>query len=144
MGSAIGYLSNHRDTLRLCVDDGAIPIDYSDTEQLMKQVAPGRENWMFAGNLAAGARSADLMTLVSSAIRNTLGVWQCTKEVLIHLLSGTTGYASLRSDAGAAAHPDPIREYRRKERRGRAERKQCRRLIRRQANRRSLSEPRPT
>jgi hypothetical protein len=38
----------------------------------MKQVAIGRKNWLFIGSLAAGARTADLMTLVSSAIRNDL------------------------------------------------------------------------
>lgn len=42
-------------------------------------------------------------------------------------------------DVWAAAHPDHIREYRQEERRDRADRKQYRRAVRRQANRRSTS-----
>ena len=39
-------------------------------EQLMKQVALGRKNWMFIGSVAAGYRAADHMSLVSRAHRN--------------------------------------------------------------------------
>lgn len=62
----------------------------------MKQVAIGRKNWLFLGSVAAGERMADLMTLVSSALRNDLDVWAYVKDVLDQLLAGSTGYASLR------------------------------------------------
>ena len=53
---------------------------------------------LFIGSLAAGARTADLMTLVSSAIRNDLHVWAYIKGVLDALLAGSTDYHSLRPD----------------------------------------------
>jgi transposase len=69
LGQALGYLRNHWEPLQLYLTDGLLPIDNNDTEQLMKQVALGRKNWMFVGSVAAGARAADFLTLVSSAVR---------------------------------------------------------------------------
>ena len=57
------------------LDDGLMPIDNNETEQLMKQVALGRKNWMFIGSVAAGSLAADLMSLVSSAHRNDLDIF---------------------------------------------------------------------
>jgi transposase len=135
MGKAITYLNNHWEALQLYTTDAQIPIDNNDTEQLMKQVALGRKNWMFIGSLAAGGRAADLMTLVSSAVRNDLDVSAYVKDVLDQLLAGSTDYESLRPDVWAAAHPDQIRQYRREERRDRADRKRFHRAARRQATR---------
>jgi hypothetical protein len=52
-----------------------MPIDNNEVEQLMKQVAIGRKNWLFIGSVAAGERAANLLTLVSSAVRDDLDVW---------------------------------------------------------------------
>ena len=41
-GKALGYLRNHFDQFVVYLDDGLVPIDNNDTEQLMKQVALGR------------------------------------------------------------------------------------------------------
>ena len=131
MRQAIGYVNNHWDALQLYVSNAAIPIDNNDSEQLMKQVAIGRKNWLFIGSIAAGGRAADLMTVVSSAIRNDLHVWSYVKDVLDALLCGCTDYASLRPDVWAAAHPEQIRTYRIEERRDKADKKQRRRAKRR-------------
>jgi transposase len=133
MSQAIGYLNNHWSALQVYVSNAAVPIDNNDTEQLMKQVAIGRKNWLFIGSLAAGVRTADLMTLVSSAIRNDLHVWAYIKGVLDALLAGGTDYHSLRPDVWATAHPEHIRTYRKDERRDRADRKQLAREVRRNA-----------
>jgi len=130
-GEALGYLRNHWEPLQLYLTDGLMPIDNNDVEQLMKQVALGRKNWLFIGSVAAGERAADLITLVSSAVRNDLDVWAYVKDVLDQLLSGATDYDSLRPDAWKQSHPDSIRTYRAKERRDRADRKQRRRAQRR-------------
>jgi transposase len=135
MGKAIGYLNNHWDALRLYLTDGRIPIDNNEAEQLMKQVALGRKNWLFIGSIPAGGETADLMTLVSSAYRNDLDVAVYVKDVLDKLLAGSTDYESLRPDVWAASHPEHIRVYRQEERRDRAERKSIRRAIRRQRKR---------
>jgi transposase len=130
---ALTYLRNQWDALQVYLGDGRLPIDNNDVEQLMKQVALGRKNWLFLGSVAAGERMADLFTLVSSALRNDLDVWAYVKDVLDRLLAGSTDYAALRPDRWAAAHPEHIRVYRADERRDRAALKQHRRARRRTA-----------
>ena len=131
LGEALRYLRNHWQPLQVYLGDGRLPIDNNDVEQLMKQVAIGRKNWLFLGSVAAGERAADFLTLVSSAVRNDLDVWAYLKDVLDRLLSGSTDYESLRPDVWRQAHPESIRQYRVEERRDRADRKQRRRADRR-------------
>jgi len=135
LAKATGYLRNQWDPLQTYLTDGRVPLDNNDVEQLMKQVALGRKNWLFVGSVDAGRRAADFLTLVSSAVRNDLDVWSYIKDVLDHLLAGETDYATLRPDAWAAAHPEKIREYRTAERRDRTDRKKNRRATRRQSKR---------
>jgi transposase len=130
--AALGYLRNQWDALQVYLSDGRLPIDNNETEQLMKQVAIGRKNWLFVGSVAAGERTAEFLTLVSSALRNDLDVWVYVKEVLDRMLAGDRDYASLRPDRWAAAHPEHIRVYRAAERRDRADARQIRRAHRRQ------------
>jgi transposase len=130
-GKALGYLKNQWDPLRTYLSDGRIPIDNNETEQLMKQVAIGRKNWLFVGSVEAGARAAGFMTLVSSALRNDLDVWAYVNDILQRLLDGDTDYASLRPDIWRQEHPEAVRQYRIDERRDRADRKQFRRAVRR-------------
>jgi transposase len=137
LGEALGYLRNHWEPLQTYLSDARIPMDNNEVEQLMKQVALGRKNWLFIGSVPAGNRAADFLTLVSSAVRNDLDVWAYLKDVLDRLLAGDTDYAALRPDAWRNAHPEAIREYRVAERRDRADRKQLRRAGRRRA--RSMS-----
>ena len=133
ISEAVSYLNKHWDALQVYVSHPLVPIDNNLTEQLMKQVAIGRKNWLFVGSLAAGGRTADLMTLVSSAIRNDLHVQGYIKGVLDALLAGCSDFHSLRPDTWAANHPDQIRTYRQEERRDRADRKQRARELRRNA-----------
>ena len=131
LGQAQGYLRNHWEPLQTYLSDGRIPIDNNEVEQLMKQVALGRKNWLFIGSVAAGEHAADFFTLVSSAVRNDLDVWAYLKDVLDRLLAGETDYTVLRPDVWRQTHPEAIREYRVTERRDRADRKQYRRAARR-------------
>lgn len=137
LGEALGYLRNQWEPLQTYLSDGRVPIDNNEVEQLMKQVAIGRKNWLFIGSVPAGERAADFLTLVSSAVRNDLDVWAYLKDVLDHLLAGDRDYAALRPEAWRQAHPEAIRQYRVTERRDRADRKQLRRAARR--HRRSQS-----
>ena len=49
LAKATGYLRNQWDGLQTYLTDGRCPIDNNDVEQLMKQVAIGRKNWLFIG-----------------------------------------------------------------------------------------------
>jgi transposase len=132
-GEALGYLRNHWGPLQLYLSDPLLPIDNNEVEQLMKQVALGRKNWLFVGSVPAGERAADFLTLVSSAVRNDLDVWAYTKDVLDQLLAGSTDYEQLQPHAWKQSHPESIREYRSEERRDRADRQRFRRAQQRLA-----------
>jgi transposase len=131
LGQALGYLKNQWDALTVFLGDGRVPIDNNETEQLMKQVATGRKNWLFIGSVEAGRRAAILMTIVSTAHRYHLDVWRYVKDVLDRLLSGERDLAALRADRWALEHPEAIRPHRVEEVRYRAEAKTVRRAQRR-------------
>jgi transposase len=131
MRKALNYLRNHWAELTRYLDDAELPIDNNECEQLMKQAAVARKNWLFCGSLAGGERSAGFMSLVSSAHRNDLDVWAYVNDVLKRLLGGETDYAPLLPWNWAKDHPESIREYRQEERRERDIRKQTHRAKRR-------------
>ena len=54
LSKAAGYLRNHWEILQQYTCDGDCPIDNNQTEQLMKQIAVGRKNWLFVGSVAGG------------------------------------------------------------------------------------------
>ena len=128
---ALQYVRNHFVELRRYLDNARLPMDNNETEQLMKQVALGRKNWLFAGSVLGGERSAGFLTLVSSAHRNDLDVWVYVNDVLEQLLAGTTDYERLLPWNWAALHPEAIRQYRVEERRERSVRRAAQRANRR-------------
>ncbi len=132
---ALQYVRNHAVELRRYLDDPRLPMDNNETEQLMKQVALGRKNWLFAGSVAGGERSAGFLTLASSALRNDLDVWLYVKDVLDQLLAGSTDYERLLPWNWAASHPEAIRTYRVEERRDRSAHRAARRADRRNGSR---------
>lgn len=131
LGEAIRYLKNQWEALTVFLGDARIPIDNNDVEQLMKQVATGRKNWIFVGSVEAGYRASILLTIVSTAHRHHLDVWLYVKDVLDRLLAGERDLASLQADRWAKAHPDAIRQYRVEEVRYRADAQAVRRARRR-------------
>ena len=130
MAEALQYLQKHWTALRVYLDDPLVPIDNNEVEQLMKQVAVGRKNWLFVGSVSAGEQAARLMTLTSSALRNDLHVGLYLKAVLDALLAGSTDYESLAPDVWARNHPEAIRVYRQQERQDRETAKAIRRAER--------------
>jgi transposase len=131
LAEALGYLKNNWEALLLYTTDGRLPIDNNETEHLMKQIATGRKNWLHVGSLAAGARAANLMTIISTAARNDLDVWSYLKDVLDQILSGCTDWESLRADRWREQHPEAVRSYRADERRDAIDRRRTRRARRR-------------
>lgn len=130
--AAMNYARNQWEELQTYLTDGRLPIDNNDVEQLMKQVAVGRKNWLFIGTVAAGERAARLISLVSSALRNDLDVERYLTDVFDQLLRGSTDYRALLPHMWRESHPEAIREYRVEERRDASERQRHRREERRQ------------
>ena len=131
LAKALTYLNNHWEALNVFVADGRMPIDNNEVEQLMKQVALGRKNWLFLGSVEAGNRAAILLTIISTAVRNDLDVYAYVKDLLDQLLAGSTDYHSLRADVWKQSHPESVRTYRADERRDAADRRHYRRAQRR-------------
>jgi transposase len=131
LGEGIRYLKNQWDALTVFLSDARVPIDNNDVEQLMKQVATGRKNWIFVGSVEAGYRASILLTIVSTAHRHHLDVWLYVKDVLDRLLGGERDLESLQADRWGQAHPEAIRQYRVEEARYRADAKAVRRTHRR-------------
>lgn len=130
MAGALGYIRNHWDALTVYASNGQIPIDNNRVEQLMRQVALGRKNWLFVGNVESGERVARLMSVVSSAKRHNLDVWKYLKDVLDRVLAGETDYSKLMPDVWKKEHPEAVRVYREEESRYKADRKQLTRARR--------------
>jgi transposase len=131
LGEAVRYLQNQWEPLTVFLRGGRVPIDNNETEQLMKQIATGRKNWLFIGSVEAGYRAAILLTIVSTAHRYHLDLWLYVKDVLDRLLQGESDLASLRADRWAQSHPEAIRPYRVAEARYKADAKATRRARRR-------------
>ena len=70
----------------------------------MQRVAVGRKKWLFLGSVSAGHLAANLMTIISTAVRNALDVWAYLKDVRDEILAGCTDWESLRVDRWKAAH----------------------------------------
>ena len=128
---ALNYLGNHWVELTRYLDDADLPLDNNLCEQLMRDVAVGRKNWIFAGSIAEGERNAGLLTLVSSAHRNNVDVWAYVDDVLKRLLAGETDCEPMLPWNWADTHPESIRTYREQERKDREIRQREKRQRRR-------------
>ena len=127
LGETVRYLKNQWGPLNVFLRDGRVPFDNNETEQLMKQVATGRKNWLFIGSVEAGYRASILLTIVSTAHRYHLDIWLYVKDVLDRLLNGNRDLESLRADRWIQSHPEAIRPHRVEEARYRADAKATRR-----------------
>ena len=67
---AIDYMPNRWVALTRYCEDGAVPIDNSRVENLIRPWALGRKNWRFAGSLRSGQSAAAIMSLILTAKLN--------------------------------------------------------------------------
>ena len=82
---AIDYSLGRWGALTRYLGDGALPADNNRIENLIRPIALGRANWLFAGSLRAGQRAAAVMSLVHSAKLNGLEPHAYLKDVLERL-----------------------------------------------------------
>lgn len=67
------------------INDGDLSIDNNRVENLIRPIALGRKNWLFAGSLGAGQRAAAIMSLLHTARLNRHDPYQYLKDVLERL-----------------------------------------------------------
>ena len=63
---AVQYYLNHWTALTRFLDDSALPLDNNFSERLLRSLALGRNNWLFAGNTEAAHRTAVLMGIIAT------------------------------------------------------------------------------
>jgi transposase len=82
---AIDYSLKRWRALTRFVDDGDLSIDNNRVENLIRPIALGRKNWLFAGSLRAGQRAAAIMSLLHTARLNGHDPYLYLKDVLERL-----------------------------------------------------------
>jgi hypothetical protein len=142
-GQALSYLRNHWPAFQVYLRDGRVPIDNNDVERDLRRIALGRTNWLFVGSEAAGQRTATIFTIVASAARHDLDVWEYLRDALEQLARGRAAAGgdadkidpailqSLLPDVWAKSHPESIRTFRSNEKQRRAQVRRFKRAERR-------------
>ena len=69
---AIDYSLRRWAALSCYATDGSLPIDNNPVENVIRPIALGRKNWLFAGSERAGQRAAAIQTLLGTAKLNGL------------------------------------------------------------------------
>jgi transposase len=85
MGEAIHYAMNNWAALCRYTEDGDLTIDNNAVERMLKLIALGRKNWLFAGSERGGRTAAVLFTLISNAKRHRLDTGAYLRDVLVRL-----------------------------------------------------------
>jgi len=142
IGEAIGYLRNQWSALRVYLSDGRIPIDNDQSEQIIRPLTVGRNNWLFLGHPRAAAGRLRLHSIVSSAHRHHLMIEDYLEDVLRRLADAQQNHPAdlepgapylldLLPDRWALAHPQCVREDRIEERQMVSDAKRLRRARKR-------------
>ena len=82
---AIDYSLKRWRALMRFIDNGDLSIDNNRVENLIRPIALGRKNWLFAGSLRAGQRAAAIMSLLHTARLNGHDPYLYLKDVLERL-----------------------------------------------------------
>lgn len=85
IGLAFTYLDNQWQELIRYLDDGDLSIDNNDTERILRSIAVGRANWLFAGSAEGGRRAAIICTMLASCKLNRIDPYAWLVDVLTRL-----------------------------------------------------------
>lgn len=87
---AIHYTLNRFDALARFTTDGQFEIDNNHVERMIRPIAIGRRNWLFAGSHHGARMSAVLMTVINTAKQMKLNPYDYLKDVLPRLAQQST------------------------------------------------------
>jgi transposase len=152
IGEALGYLRNQWSALTVYLGDQRIPIDNAQSEQIIRPLTVGRNNWQFLGHPKAAAGRLQLYSIISSAHRHHLMIDDYLEDVLRKLADaqqnhpadlelGSLYLADLLPDRWALAHPQSVRADRAEDREMVFEAKRRRRAKARMLARANKSSP---
>jgi transposase len=132
LGQALTYARNQWKALCRYTDDGRLTIDNNVSERRLRDLAIGRKNWLFLGDVEAGPRAAVVSTIMAGAKRHHLEPWAYVKDVLITLSVSPDRVMDLLPDRWAQSHPEHVLNHRLDESREKARRRDAKRAERRQ------------
>jgi transposase len=138
IGKALGYLRNQWSALRVYLGDGRVPIDNDQSEQIIRPLTVGRNNWLFLGHPRAAAGRLQMYSIVSSAHRHHLVIEDYLEDVLRRLADAQQNHPAdlaldapylldLLPDRWASSHPQSVRRGRIEEREAVSDNKRWRR-----------------
>jgi len=82
LATAVGYALNQEAALKRYLDDGRLSIDNNDVERALRQVAVGRNAWLFAGSAKGAEVGATLYSLVVSCRELGIDPWAYLRDVI--------------------------------------------------------------
>lgn len=85
LARAQAYTRKRWPALVRVLDDGRHPIDNNPAERVIRPIAIGRKNWLFAGSETAGQRAAAIMSLFATAKTNGIEPHTWLTDVLTRL-----------------------------------------------------------
>jgi len=88
LADAIRYALIRWSALCSFLDDGRIELDTNTVERVIRPVALGRKNHLFAGSDGGGARWATVCSLITSAKLNEVEPFAYLKDVLERMSNG--------------------------------------------------------
>jgi len=114
LGQAIAYARKRWPALTRYVDDGRLEIDNGQVERLIRLVALGRKNFLFAGSDAGAHRAAVAYTVMASCTLHEIDPWAYVKDVLEKIVGGwpQRELDRLLPDRWLEEHPAALRHVR--------------------------------
>ena len=82
IGQAVGYARGQWIALNRYTEDGDLDIDNNLAERVLRIVALGRKNWLFAGSDAGAERAAIIYSLVASCKLCEIDPFEYLRDVL--------------------------------------------------------------
>ncbi len=82
---AVSYAVNLETELKIFLENGRVPMDNNAVERAIRPIAVGRKNWLFAGSEQGGRMAAVFYTLIESAKRHELNVFDYLTDVMRRL-----------------------------------------------------------
>jgi transposase len=108
LGKALGYLRRQWPRLLLFLDDGNVEATNNRRERELRRLVLGRKNWLFTWLDEGGERTADILTIVATAIAHDVNP-RAYLHVVSKLIVNGWPQAKLRDllpDRLLASHPE--------------------------------------
>jgi transposase len=111
LGRAIAYAQGRWSALTRYLDDGRLEIDNGEVERIIRLVALGRKNFLFAGSDAGAERAAVAYSVLATCALHEVDPWVYIKDVLEKIAGGWSqrDIDRLLPDRWLEEHPEALR-----------------------------------